>query len=304
MKYFVAIVEDGSFSRAAARLGVAQPALSRHVRRMEDDLGTPLLLRGPTGATPTPEGQLLLRRARVLLADLDATLEELRSLNHDPAGSVRLGLPGTVSDILSIPLIARCRARYPRVRIVIAEAMSGFVREWLLDGRIDLAVIYGELQEPALRTDLLLDEELVLLLPPDTGTDVAVAPGPESLARLPLILPSGAHGLRVMIDQRLRAQGITVTPEIEVDSYRNIKRLVAGGYGASVLPRHAVADAAEAGHLLLRPFAAPGLRRSAYMARANARPAPRAAQLVASLLREVTAELIAKGDWPGARAGG
>ncbi|MFT7391214.1 MAG: LysR family nitrogen assimilation transcriptional regulator, partial [Paracoccaceae bacterium] len=139
LRHFLAIVEEGSFSRAALRIGVAQPALSLRVRKMEEALGTPLLLRSAGGVTPTEAGELLARRARTLLADLDRTEEEIRSLGAEPSGKVRIGLPGTISGIVSVPLIALMRARHPRIRLNIAEAMSGFVAEWLRDGRIDLA---------------------------------------------------------------------------------------------------------------------------------------------------------------------
>ncbi len=299
LRYFLAIVEEGSFTRAAQRVNVAQPALSLHVRNMEEALGTPLLLRAPQGVTATEAGELLARRARTLLMDLERTEEDLRSLGREPTGTVRLGLPGTISGILSVPLIARCRARYPKIKIVIAEAMSGFVREWLLDGGVDLAVLYAELREAGVRSEPLLDEELVMLAPP---AQAGAGPTPlDHLAGIPLILPSGAHGLRTMLEEKLRVKGISVAPDIEVDSYSNIKRLVEQGYGCSVLPFHAVAQEASAGRLSVSPFDAPGLWRRTYLAHTTARPLTRAASAVSEILTTVSAELIADGTWAGAQ---
>ncbi len=165
LRYFLTIVEQGSFSRAAAVLNVAQPALSIHLRKMEDALGTPLLIRRPQGVVPTEAGDLLALRARRILSEMARTEDEIRSLHSDPAGEVRLGFPATVSSILSVPLISAARDRYPRIRINIAEAMSGFVSEWLMDGRIDMAILYNDIGQKGLRSDLLLKEDLVMLTP-------------------------------------------------------------------------------------------------------------------------------------------
>ncbi|WP_138470188.1 LysR family transcriptional regulator [Poseidonocella sp. HB161398] len=293
LRQFLAIAEEGAFSRAAARLNVAQPALSTGLRKLEEELGVALFLRGPRGVVPTEAGELLLRRARGLIGDLETAREEVRSLGRTPQGTVWLGLPGTVCGILPAPLIARCRDRYPGIRIIVAEAMSGFVHEWLLEGRIELAVLYAELRETGILSRPLLDEELVLLLPPRED-----APG--GLPAGPLILPSPAHGLRRMLDAALRAGGAKRAPAYEVDSYQAIKQLVAGGYGWSVLPRHAVAAEAAAGELALRPWPGAPLQRRAWLSHMSARPLSRPAQIVSDLLFETVEGLIAEGRWAGA----
>ncbi|SMO56003.1 LysR family transcriptional regulator, nitrogen assimilation regulatory protein [Thalassovita litoralis] len=298
LRYFATIVEEGSFSRAATRLNVAQPALSLHVKTLEQQLGTPLLIREAHGVRPTEAGALLAQRACAVLAELERTEDEIRSFGKMPSGTVRIGLPGTISGILAVPLIARTRERYPRIKIIIAEAMSGFVRDWLTEGRVDLAVLYTELREAGIHSETLLKEELVLLLPPDSPDQPPRAI--EGLGDVPLILPSGAHGLRKMVDGYMRDSGVRVDPVIEVDSYTNIKKLVAAGYGCSVLPFHTVAADAEVGTLAVQPFAGPKLWRSAYLAYSLAHPLSSAAGAVSALLKEVVGELIDTGIWAGA----
>ena len=126
LRYFTAIVEQGSFSKAATKLRVAQPALSQHLRHMEDELGVALLHRGTRGVLPTEAGERLLERARAILADFAELRDSVRGESAAPGGEVRIGLPGTVSEQFSVPLIEAARERYPAVRIRIAEAMSGF----------------------------------------------------------------------------------------------------------------------------------------------------------------------------------
>ncbi|RNF34491.1 LysR family transcriptional regulator [Paracoccus methylarcula] len=298
LRYFLAIVEEGSFSRAAERLHVAQPALSLHVRKMEEALGTPLLLRHSGGVSPTEAGTLLVERARPLLAGFDHMREELHQVGKEPGGTVRIGLPGTISGILSVPLIARLHQRHPRIKPVVAEAMSGFVGEWLEEGRIDLGVLYGTANNRQIRLDPLLREELVILLPPDAPCRAPATL--EALIGMPLILPSASHGLRRMIQQRMQEAGLVFDPAIEVDSYACIKRLVQDGFGCSVLPIHAVAEEAGRGLLQVQPFADDRFWRVAYLASHATRPLSRAASAVSQCLQEVTTELIAQGIWLGA----
>jgi len=299
LRYFLAIVEEGSFSRAAQKVNVAQPALSLHVRNMEKSLSTQLLVRGAKGVLPTEEGELLVSRARAILADLDRTEEEIRSFGTEPTGTVRLGLPGTISDMLSVPLITRCRDRFPGIKIILAEAMSGFVREWLTTRTIELAVIYSDLEESGVRSEALMLEDLVLLLPPDReGPDTVQL---DLLLTEAIILPSEAHGLRVMLNKFFSGQGLKIEPTIELDSYRNIKRLVEDGYGCSILPYHAVVEEQRTGRLSVRHFSDPPLTRSAYLVENISRPTTRAAASVSQILKEITRELIDTGRWSGAR---
>ena len=295
LRYFLAIVEQGSFSRAASVLNVAQPALSIHLRNMEKALDTPLLLRRPQGVLPTEAGELLALRARLILAELTRTQEEIRSLGSQPAGEVRLGLPGTISGVVSVPLITAARQKYPKIQINIAEAMSGFVSEWLMDGRVDLAILYDDIRQKGVVSERLLEEELVMLSPPDS-----VDHGPvllQDLASIALILPSPAHGLRRMLDHAERQAGVKLAAEIEIDSYRNIKSLVAHSMGSSILPYHAVAQEAQAGEFIIRHFAKPHLWRAAYLVHMNARPMTRAGQAIADLLRDTVRDLMADGSW-------
>ncbi|MBL3596140.1 LysR family transcriptional regulator [Rhodovulum sulfidophilum] len=302
LRYFLEIVERGSITGAAATLNVAQPALSLHVRNLEARLGTRLLLRRPTGVVPTEAGEILARRARSILAEVARTEAEIRGLETDPSGRVVIGLTGTIGGLLAVPLIEALRERYPQITLQIAEAMSGFVAGWLSEGRVDLAVLYEAPADPGLACDPLLEEELVVLWPPDWTAPPEI--GMVALDGVPLVLPSRAHGLRRMIDAELAGDGIAPELAVEIDSYSNIKNLVAAGFGASVLPWHAVAPEAEAGRLVVSRIVAPGLWRGAWLIRPGARPVTRAQEAVAETLRMVVDDLLARGVWAAARAPG
>ncbi|GGE19271.1 LysR family transcriptional regulator, nitrogen assimilation regulatory protein [Gemmobacter megaterium] len=305
MRYFVAIVEQGSFSRAAAHLHVAQPALSLHVRNMEQDLGTALLFRSPKGVVPTEAGAILLRHARVILDQFTIAEEEIRGHESEPAGEVRLGLPGTISEILSVPLITAVHQRYPKIRLRIAEAMSGFVLEWMRAARIDLAVVYREISDEGLATTHLLDEELVFFGPTGAGA-MADLPDPgeclplERIASIPLVVPGEAHGLRELLDQQARNSGIPLTIGMEVDAYSNIKELVAGGFGHSILPLNAIRRETAAGRLRYWHLSAPMIRRPVHLASSVERPMTNATKAVLMLVQEVLRDLVHNDGWLGA----
>lgn len=300
LRYFLEIIDEGSFSRAARNVHVAQPALSFHVKNMEAELGTPLLLRSPSGVTPTEAGTLLASRARAILTQVAQTHEDIRSLGKSPSGAVRLGLPGTISAIVAMPLIAALRAQYPDITINIAEAMSGFVGDWLRDGQIDLAVLYNEINDRTLHAEPLVEEELVMFGP--AGATVSDAVSLDDLSGLPMVLPSAQHGLRAMLDRALKQRQIVLNPAIEIDSYSNIKSLVTAGYGFSVLPFHAVAHEVDAGTLVVRHFHPPRLWRRAHLVNVANRPMTRATEVVRDILRDTVTELLDTGGWKGARA--
>jgi LysR family nitrogen assimilation transcriptional regulator len=308
LRYFIAIVEQGSFSRAAQILHIAQPALSLHVRNIEADLGTQLLFRSPQGVVPTEAGEILLRNARIILDQLVVAEEEIRGHRNDPSGVVRLGLPGTVSEILSVPLITEARRRYPKIQLRIAEAMSGFVLEWMRDARIDLAVIYRKVSDAGLATVELLEEELVFFAPRrGLGEEIALPPSGKPLrladvAGLPMILPGEDHGLRSLLDQHARAARVEMNVSIEVDSYSNIKELVAAGFGCSVLPLNAVSREVQAGSLRSWSITDPPIRRSVHLALSVERPMTNAVAAIRDLVRELLHELSEIGRWAGATA--
>ena len=306
LRYFAAIVEHGSFSRAAEALRIAQPSLSLHVRNMEAALGTPLLFRTARGVTPTEAGSILLRHARVILGQLTAAEEEIRGHDSDPAGEVRLGLPGTISQILAVPLIRETHRRHPRIKLRIAEAMSGFVLEWMREGRIDLAVLYGEARDHGLQTERVLDEDLHFFGPPAMADDDGLPPGGSDigfgrLMDLPLILPGNGHGLRDLLRRYADHGDLSLNTVIDVDSYSNIKALVIDGMGYSILPPNAIAAELGRGQLRAWTICDPQIRRSVHLTHATDRPQTNAVCAVLALARDTLIDLSRTGQWAGTR---
>ena len=305
LRYFVAIVANGSISRASQALNVAQPALSLHIRNMEQDLGVPLLFRTPQGVQATEAGMILLRHAQTILGQFEAADREIRGTAVEPAGEVRLGLPSTISQILGVPLVLACRERHPKVTLRVAEAMSGYVLEWLRAGRVDLGLLYQFVEDRDLRTVALLNEALVLFGPVAPQPGVA-APAPEApvsfteVAALPLILPSPGHGLRDLIDARGAELGVPVRTVIDIDAYGAITALVMKGLGYAILPAHALHREIGAG--LVRAWSLdPPFSRTVHLVLPTNRPLSAAARAVESLCRITLRDLVRSGAWQGAQ---
>ncbi|MDQ0503361.1 LysR family transcriptional regulator [Xanthobacter agilis] len=301
LRYFVTIVEVGSFSKAAHRLCVAQPALSQHVRNMELDLGVELLFRSPQGVRPTEAGETLVRHARLILTQVEVAQEAVRRGQSEPEGEVRFGLPGTVSEMLCVPLLSEARRRYPKIKLRVAEAMSGFVLDWLREGKIDLGVLYRSVSERTLQARRVLSEELCLLGPAASSDLPPLPDGPVSFAAmgdLPLILPSTGHGLRELVEERALAESVHLSTVIDIDTYGQIKLLVAGGLGYSVLPRTALRAEVANGVLRTWPMGRPVLSRNLYLVRPSDRPLSNAVRAIEELAHTTLVKLVREGAWP------
>jgi LysR family nitrogen assimilation transcriptional regulator len=301
LRYFVAVVESESFSRAAQKLHVAQPALSLHVRNMEADLGTELLVRTPQGVIPTDAGLVLLHRAREIIADFQSARQAVQEHANDPAGEVQIGLPGTIAEMLAVPLILRARERYPRIRLKIAEAMSGFVLEWLYESRIDLGVLYLPIHERGLRSTPIATEQLYLFAPSDFESEHLPEDGVLNdltvIPELPLILPGPSHGLRSLIDAELERHGLALTTVTEVNSYKAIKTLVQHGEGVSILPANAITEEVADGDVRSWSFGDPPFARTVHLVQPFDRRLTSAALAVQDLCRATLEDLRATGHW-------
>ena len=245
LEYFVRIAELGSFTRASVALDVAQPALSRQVRLLEVELRQSLLTRTGRGAVPTEAGKLLLAHGRGILHQVERAREELGRVRGSLAGRVAIGLPPTLARVLTVPLTRAFRQQLPDARLSISEGLSTVMQEWLLNGRLDIAMLYNAQPAAGIEISPLLTEELVLVQARPPGLLEDPPPPPVALrdiARLPLVIPSRPNAIRMHLEAEMA--GIGCRPEIalEVDGVSAILDLVADGAGCAVLSRNAVAS--------------------------------------------------------------
>ena len=299
LRYFAKVVECGSFSKAANQLHIAQPALSQHVRHMEEELGIILLHRAASGVRATEAGERLMVHAKRILAEFAEITDSVRGETIAPRGVVRFGMPGTVSERMAAALIESAKVRYPEISIRVVEAMSGYVLDWLKKGDVDLAMIYATADPRGLAVHHALSEEICLFASPGQASDAGLGGGPISLndaANLPLVMPGTSHGLRQLFDDVAKSQSITINPHIEIESYGLIKELVSRGLGFGVLPKTAVQKENLAGTFRVWSFDQ-RITRRIYLAYSTDRPLPKAPRAVAQLSWETLRQLVRDGAW-------
>jgi LysR family nitrogen assimilation transcriptional regulator len=307
LRYFIAIAEEGSLSAASLRLGVAQPSLSQHVIRIEQELGVTLLNRSPRGIVVTESGEILLRHAREICASMTVCRDAVRQSGIVPQGLVALGLPPSVSMVLSVPLAETVRLELPNVKLQAIEAMSGFIKLWLQDETVDLGFLYEVDDIRNFEVRQLMSEDLHFFAAPDDWP-FASAPGdPVSLAeigKLELILPSQRHGLRKTIDRFARSAGVDLDVCIEMDALSQIKELVVRGSGFTILAPAAAHDRVERGELVSSRIVDPPMTRPVFLVRNQAKPLTEACRQVERIAVEVVADLVHRGIWEAAEPAG
>jgi LysR family nitrogen assimilation transcriptional regulator len=296
LEYFVRVAELGSFTRAAQVLGVAQPALSRQVRLLEVELRQNLLDRNGRGATPTEAGQLLLQHGRGILHQVERAREELGRVRSGLSGRVALGMPPSVARVLTVPLTRAFRQRLPEAQLSISEGLSTAMQENLLNGRLDIAVLYKPSAMPGVEHQSLLSEELLLVQPRPPGLQEDPPPPPLALrevATLPLLIPSRPNAIRMHVEAQMAAIGCQPNIALEIDGVSAILDLVADGAGCAILSRNAVMRSVRPSAYATRPIKAPELRIGLSTSTSSLRPSTLTQQATLELLQDIARQKLA-----------
>jgi DNA-binding transcriptional LysR family regulator len=239
LRTFVEVVGHGSFSAAAQRLSLTQPAVSQHIRALERRFGVRLVERVRKRARATTAGEELLKHARQIEAVFDRTVAALAAHRNEVVGRVRLGTGATACIYLLPPILRRLRQRFPRLEIAVKTGNTPDILRALDENALDLALV--TLPAPGRNFDVtpIRDDELVAIFPRD-GARLPAAASPAFLSERPVVLyETGGNARRVIDDWFVRA-GLSLQPVMELGSVEAIKRLVAAGLGCAVLPRIAV----------------------------------------------------------------
>jgi LysR family tcuABC transcriptional regulator len=305
LRYFTHIVESGSLSKASRQLFIAQPALSQQLSKLEDEVGRPLLKRSSRGVAPTENGLALYHHARFMLRQLEQAMSIARQESGAVHGMVSVGLPATTVSALGLPLVRRVRERYPSILLNVVEGMSGHLGQMMRLGQLDLAVLFSGDVASDVSVDVLLEEELFVLLPRHS---TLVAARRRSLtiaeaAALPLILPTGEHGLRRRIAAEFEQRNLTPHIVAEIDSLSLLMNCVYEGIGATIKPMAAIHLEGKRGRQW-RALAISDARmiRRNYLYSLSPKRLSTAAAIVASELRDTAKELVESGAWSGVKA--
>lgn len=299
LRYFAVTARLGSFSRAAEELRVAQPALSRRIREIEDELGQPLFSRHGRGVRLTPFGASALQKAEEIEHLIGAIRHEARQ--HYPLqGKVALGLPPAAALRIGPPLAARIREAYPHVVLSLRDGVSSLVQEWLIGGRIDLGVTYNATPVDGLETVPVLRERAVLVGPPaDAAADGAGEPiRLRDIAGLPLIMPSLPHNNRRVLEEAAARHEVRLVIRTEVDSVALTKAMVRDGQGYTILSHASVEDEVGRGELSRRVIDSPPVFADLSLVATKVALSDPLKRHVALELHRLLIELCKTGAWP------
>jgi len=291
LRYFVGVAEARSVTRAANRLRVAQPALSRALQQLETELGVELFVRTGRGVDITPAGNELLARAYTILQHFDDISTIAEAGSSVVTGRVRLGMTPSLAIAIGERLVSQCLVEFPKISLTIVEATSGYVENWLANGEIDLALINGSgLVSESIEVEQFITDRLYFITTRENFEDREEI----VLAHIPtdrLILPTTSHGMRKQIQQTFRDRGRPFTPILEVDSFELSMRLVESGVGDTILPGLFFRSRASTKALRSR-ILEPTIGRNMVVAFSRNRNISNASNAVLGMLNQIRDEMI------------
>ncbi|GAB2727261.1 MULTISPECIES: LysR family transcriptional regulator [Comamonas] len=303
LRYFVRIVELGSMSRAALDLDMVQSALSQQVSRLESELSTRLLQRTSRGVIPTEAGLAFFHEAQLSLRHADQAIHAAQQARL--SGAVSMGLSPTIANVLGLPLLRAMRERYPDVRLHMVSALSGHLTSLLNARQMDIAILFDTQSARRWRVTPLLEEQLFLIQSRQSPVAPKIRHGaPVSLAQLqqvPLILPSGSHGLRSSVMASFTSAGFQSQMAMEIDSLPLLMEAVDAGMGATVQPWSAVGMYRDAeARFQWSQIADDSVRRKAALCSLSDDELSPAALAARVVLVDCARRLVQSGQWLGA----
>jgi len=301
LRAFLTVAETGNVTRAAEVLHVVQPAVTRQLQLLEDDIGAPLFERARHGMVLTEAGQALVGYAQRAMLELERARAEISGNANSVGGLVTLGALPSTCGVLSSPLVSAMREAHPGIRLRITTGYAGTLQQWVESGEVDVALIYGTARSPAIQTKALIEEALWIVAPPAVklrkGKPVPLA----SLAGKPLILPSAPHGIRTLVDHACAVSNVELTLSVETNAMSVQKDLVLGGHGLTILPPIAVADDVRRKRLSAAPIDKPKITRTIELALPSNRVIRRHVRCAVDVLVRCVKSAVKTGAWVEAR---
>jgi LysR family nitrogen assimilation transcriptional regulator len=299
LRYFVSIVHAGSLSRASRELYIAQPALSQHIKRLEAEIGEPLLVRHPRGVAPTAAGELLLRHALRIVSDVEYALAQVRQNASEAVGTVNVGLPQSLGMRIAAPLLQQTLSRYPKVLLSFHEASVAALPAMLTDGSIDLAVMYNVAGSVETARRLSVREDVYVVGPPGRFAPVGAASniGAElslkEIFRLPLVLGPRGQWFRDCFQEMAARHDAAINIVAEMDSLAVLLEAARSGCAYTLLTSTTADVALTHGRLSGARIKRFNVDRPVYVYHSLARPASRAVLEVQALIQTEIERLAA-----------
>jgi LysR family transcriptional regulator, nitrogen assimilation regulatory protein len=295
LRYFVTVVDSGSFSAASAKLRISQPSIGQQVRNLEEKLGAPLLYRHSRGIAVTDAGQTLIALAREILQRVDDATRAIRDQSAEPRGELRLGLTVSAAAPLAADLVRHVTAFYPGIELSITEALSPHLVELLDQEHIDLALTYLNQYPDGIRGERLADEDFHFCVASDHQLAARPMVTLLEVLRHGLFLPPQSHLLTTQMEEAAARLGEHLRVRLVVQSIGILVDLVEQGLGVTVLPFSAVARRLGEGRMAAIPIVDPPLSRTMTLIYSARRPMRHAERALRDVIHRRVADKLQSG---------
>lgn len=304
LRYFVSVAELGSVTRAAKELYIAQPALSQHIKQLEEELGGALFARTARGVQLTTLGAKLLVHTRTILNEIDVLLQDLKEAPPEPEGIVVIGMAPTIGSVLTGGILEAVTTTLPNVRVQIRETMSRDIPELIRTAAIDYALSYDIAAERGISSSPIFFEDSFLVgswakakaLNLQRGRDIPF----DALSAIPLFLSSPANAFRDKLEQTALYHRFTLRIAAEVDSLTIRRDLALKGIAFTILSATAIMAGSDDRDVYAARIVRPRIRRQICFVRPEGGTPSRAAQEVAQLIDQTLRKLLSNSAWAGA----
>lgn len=296
---FLTIAERGSFSRASEVLFIAQPALSRQIRLLEDALGLQVFIRYGRGVVLTTAGKLLYQRGKALVQEFEQLQSDVTAMAGEITGRVVLGLLPTVSHALVSEIIEIYRHLYPKVTFAVRSAMSGTLQQMVLQHKIDLAITYDQKKNKNLKCTPLLEERLYLIASPETEESERTSITLDEVLDLPLILPEEKHGLRTKMEMEAANRNKSVNMTFEVSAWPMLSEIIRRNLGYTILSSATVQEMVKRKEVVAIPITDPEIYRPIAIVTPSGTPSSVATMKLIEIVIDQVGKHVRSGNWRG-----
>jgi molybdate transport repressor ModE-like protein len=297
LRLFTAVARQGSVTAAARALGLSQPAVSKGVRTLERQVGTPLLVRTPRGLRPTEAGAALLDHGRVIFAAARAAEDDVRALTGLERGTLRVGGSPTVATYILPRILRAFHARHPAVALKLVCAPSRVVAAQLAERDLDVALTEALVEDPRLTVERWIEDELVPVAAPTHP--LAAHASLAAAGRELFVLREPGSGTRDTVLAALARRGIEPARTLTADSTEAIRQIVAEGLGIAIDSAWAVADLVALGRLVVLDIPGLRIRRPMYRLALRAGGESAAARAFGNLIARAAIRRAGLDPWSG-----
>lgn len=299
LRYFVQVSDSRSFSKAAQFLRIGQPALSRCIQGLEEELGVQLFQRTRHGVELTAAGHILRTRSRSILDQFGQLSNEVRAHANDMKGSVSLGIPAAAGQIIVPEVMRHLNAHYPGIRLHIVEGLSSETYDRLLGRIVQIGVMYDAMAHRDLASEPLVIEDVCLVGHRDKIAELGQIKDLAQVENLPLILPSSPNSRRLLVEKAFRERGLTLNILAEIDGYATTRALLSEGFGFSLMTRAALFGLSGPPSLVAVELKSKDLQWRLDLIRHKTQIKNQVVTVVADVVRRVIEEIDESGRWGG-----